>query len=118
MTRDHFFVRVNGAYRKVPLQSIVYLEAGVNEVRLVLENESMVIRGSLIKLLSMLPELSFCRIHESYAVAVDKIVLFDSESVCVQFRKQRIELPMGKHHKKLLEEKIWVLGEKIATKKV
>lgn len=117
MIKDHFFVRVNGTYRKVPLSSIVYIEAGINELRLVLEDDSFLIRGSLVKVLPMLPEESFCRIHESYAVAIARIVLFDSESVWLQMRKQRVELPMGRHHKKLLEEKIWVLGEKIGNPK-
>ncbi|MEO8174858.1 MAG: LytTR family DNA-binding domain-containing protein [Sediminibacterium sp.] len=113
MSHDHFFVRVKHAYRKVPLKAIIYLEAGANEVRLVLEKESMIIRGTLAKVLSMLPPECFCRIHQSYAVAVEKVVSFNSESVVLQDGRQRIELPMGKHHKKLLEEKIWVLGEKV-----
>ncbi|MES2329944.1 MAG: LytTR family DNA-binding domain-containing protein [Bacteroidota bacterium] len=115
MRQDHFFVKVKNVYRRIPVGSIVYLESGGNEVRLVLGNESVIIRGSLVKVLAMLPEESFCRIHESYGVAVDKIVLFSSESVCMQLRKQRVELPIGRHHKKLLEEKIWVLGEKVTT---
>lgn len=113
MKNDHFFVRVKNVYRKVPLDTIVYLEAGANEVRIVMMTGDMIIRGTLEKVLRMLPDKLFCRIHESYAVAVDRIVYFDQGSVCVQLKKQRIELPMGRHHKKLLEEKIWVLGEKI-----
>jgi two-component system LytT family response regulator len=114
---DHFFVRVKGVYRKVALDSIVYLQAGYNEVEIVLSKGSLVVRGSLTKVVEMLPAELFCRVHESYAVCVAKIILFNSESVVVQSGKNQLELPMGKYHKKMLEEKIWVLGEKVVVTK-
>lgn len=117
MKTDCFFVRTNGIYQKVALDQILYLETGSGQVQLVFQNQSMLIGGTLDKLLRMLPAASFCRIHESYAVAVEKVVSYDNFSVRVKSGRKNIELPLGKFHKKLLEEKIWVLGERTAPQK-
>ncbi len=58
---------------RLPLNDIIYLEALNDYTKLVTARKSYITIGALSRFLEQLPDNHFCRIHRSYAVAIDKI---------------------------------------------
>jgi DNA-binding LytR/AlgR family response regulator len=80
---------------RLPLNDIIYLEALNDYTKLITGQKSYITIGALSKFLEQLPENHFCRIHRSYAIAIDKIsALRRNEVEC-----GGITLPVGKTYR-------------------
>ncbi len=58
---------------RLPLSDIIYLEAMNDYTKLFTEKKSYITIGALSNFLEQLPEKHFCRIHRSYAIALNKV---------------------------------------------
>ncbi len=94
LNQDDSFIYVHSEYKliKVKLSSIEYIESMEDYIRIHISGEKPVLTlMTLKKVLQMLPEKQFIRIHRSYVVAVSKIK-------AIQHKKLQLEtvlLPVG-----------------------
>lgn len=91
---DYISVRVNGQHHPVQLSRIVFLEAAGENVRIHLENDTMMTHQPFYKMTETLPAEMFIRIHRSYTVNVNRISKFSSKMLTLG----ELELPVGRHY--------------------
>ena len=82
---------------QLPLQSILYIEAFDNYIKIVTPDKTYMPVMTMKKMQSLLPEDEFIRVHKSYIIAVNKIKSFNSEQAITNRRK----IPIGRSYRKL-----------------
>lgn len=92
---EHIFVKSNLKKRKVYLKNIKWIEALGDYVKLVTEENSLVVLSTMKAFEAELPEGKFLRIHKSYIVNLDKIDRFNSKNVEVG----SYEIPLSRNKK-------------------
>ncbi len=108
MTAQSVFFRHNGVLKRLTTDEIVVLEAKNNYIRIYAEDGKLyMIRTTLEKALSYLPEKQFLRIHRSFAVSVDHIDYIGKESVML--REYAVEVPASRKFYPDLVKKLVVL---------
>jgi two-component system, LytTR family, response regulator len=94
-------VKYDGALRKINTESIVYIEAVGNYIKLVFEKEKPVIIQQTMKFAeSFLPEKYFIRIHKSYIIK--KASIASKTKIEVRLTNNKT-LPLGRKYSILLE---------------
>jgi len=92
---DYIFVKSNLKKRKVYIKDIKWIEALGDYVKLVTEENSLVVLSTMKSFEAELPEGKFLRIHKSYIVNLDKIDRFNSKNVEVG----AYEIPLSRNKK-------------------
>jgi len=95
---EHIFVKSNLKKRKVYIKDIKWIEALGDYVKLVTEENSLVVLSTMKAFEAELPDGKFLRIHKSYIVNLDKIDRFNSKNVEVG----AFEIPLSRNKKTLL----------------
>jgi len=95
---EHIFVKSNLKKHKVYIKDIKWIEALGDYVKLVTEENSLVVLSTMKAFEAELPEDKFLRIHKSYIVNLDKIDRFNSKNVEVG----TYEIPLSRNKKTLL----------------
>lgn len=81
---------------RLPLHSILYIEACNNYIKIVTPDKIYVPAMTMKTIWKFLPETGFIRVHKSFIVAVNEIKSFNSEQV-ITGRKQ---IPVGRSYRK------------------
>ena len=77
-----FFVRIEGKFKRIPFDSVLYINSKKNYVEIVTASKKkFIVYGSITYLEKRLPENIFCRVHRSYIVSIGKINCFDHNHV-------------------------------------
>lgn len=97
---DFIFVKSNLKKRKVFLNELKYIEALGDYVKLVTENDSLVVLSTMKAFEALLPEDRFLRIHKSYIVNLDKVERYNSK--VIELENQ--QLPLSRNRKTQLVE--------------
>ncbi|MDA9341939.1 LytTR family DNA-binding domain-containing protein [Flavobacteriaceae bacterium] len=97
---DFIFVKSNLKKRKVFLNDLKYIEALGDYVKLVTENDSLIVLSTMKTFEAILPEDRFLRIHKSYIVNLDKVLRYNSK--VIELEKQ--QLPLSRNRKSQLIE--------------
>lgn len=97
---DHIFVKSNLKKRKVYINDIKWIEALGDYVKVVTEENSLVVLSTMKAFEKELPEGKFLRIHKSYIVNLDKIDRFNSKNVEISSH----EIPLSRNKKTQLVE--------------
>ena len=92
-------VRSNMNNRKLNIREIQWVEALGDYVKIITENETLVVLSSMKSISDKLPNDRFLRIHRSYIVNLNKIEKFGCASVEVG----QYQLPMSRKQKAKLE---------------
>ena len=92
---DYIFVKSNLKKKKVMLNELKYITALGDYVKLVTEENSLVVLSTMKSFEAELPEGKFLRIHKSYIVNLDKIDRFNSKNVEVG----AYEIPLSRNKK-------------------
>ena len=92
---EHIFVKSNLEKRKVYIKEIKWIEALGDYVKVVTEENSLVVLSTMKAFEKELPEGKFLRIHKSYIVNLDKIDRFNSKNVEVG----AYEIPLSRNKK-------------------
>ena len=95
---EHIFVKSNLKKRKVYIKDIKWIEALGDYVKLVTEENSLVVLSTMKAFEHELPEGKFLGIHKSYIVNIDKVDRFNSKNVEVG----SYEIPLSRNKKTLL----------------
>ncbi|NUN99150.1 MAG: response regulator transcription factor [Saprospiraceae bacterium] len=72
-TNDYLFVRANNALTRVPFDQILFIQAMDDYVVIATALQKYLVHTTMKGIGEKLPEKSFCRVHRSYIVAIDKI---------------------------------------------
>lgn len=90
------FIRVDGEWRNVAVEQIIYVNGMKDYVMFYLEGEPkpLVTHLTMKAVEEMLPRDRFLRIHRSYIIAVDKIQKVDRND-CVYIGREIIHIPDG-----------------------
>jgi DNA-binding LytR/AlgR family response regulator len=99
------FVKLDGKYKAVTIGDIHYLEAFKNYVRIHTGKKVLTVHCTLKQIEEHLSKHSFCKVHKSYIISVDKITEFDHESVTVN----DIQLPMTSQFGAELKTKLTIV---------
>ena len=97
---DFIFVKSNLKKRKVFLNDLKYIEALGDYVKLVTDNDSLIVLSTMKTFEVILPEDRFLRIHKSYIVNLDKVLRYNSK--VIELEKQ--QLPLSRNRKSQLIE--------------
>jgi len=97
---DFIFVKSNLKKRKVFLNELKYIEALGDYVKLVTENDSLVVLSTMKAFEALLPDDRFLRIHKSYIVNLDKVERYNSK--VIELENQ--QLPLSRNRKTQLVE--------------
>ncbi|MBR5988772.1 MAG: response regulator [Prevotella sp.] len=90
------FIRVDGEWRNIPIEQIVYVNGMKDYVLFCLDNlpRPLVTHLTMKAVEDMLPKDRFLRVHRSYIVAVDKIRKVDRND-CIYIGDEVIHVPDG-----------------------
>ena len=90
------FIRVDGEWRNVAVEQIIYVNGMKDYVMFYLDGEPkpLVTHLTMKAVEEMLPRDCFLRIHRSYIIAVDKIQKVDRND-CVYIGREIIHIPDG-----------------------
>ena len=90
------FIRVDGEWRNVVIDKIIYVSCIKDYVMFYLDDETrpLITHLTMKAVEQMLPSEKFLRIHRSYIIAVDKIQKVDRND-CVYIGKEIIHIPDG-----------------------
>ncbi|RNL78043.1 DNA-binding response regulator [Sinomicrobium pectinilyticum] len=101
---DYIFVKSNLKKHKVFLNEIKWIEALGDYVKLVTEEESIIVLSTMKSFEQELPAARFMRIHKSFIINLDKVDRYNSRVVEVSGTK----LPLSRNRKAKLAE---ILGK-------
>ncbi len=98
---DYIFVKSNLKKRKIFLNSLKYVEALGDYVKLIMEEGDPVVVLATMKSFEVeLPSDRFLRIHKSYIVNLDKVERYNSRNIEIAEEK----IPLSRHKKNSLIE--------------
>jgi len=97
---EYIFIKSNLKKRKIFINTILWIEALGDYIKLVTTEESYVILSTMKAFEKEVDEYSFLRIHKSYIVNLKKIKRFNSKFVEINNEN----LPLSRNKKKILIE--------------
>jgi len=100
-TSDLYFV-VNKKKARIPLQSILYFESQKENLRIVMDDKTVVTKYQIGDLEKELPAAQFLRVHRSFIVAKDKIDFVDANDVEIRGK----EIPIGRSYRELVFKRL------------
>jgi len=93
--KHFFFIKSNKKTYKVNFSEIYYIEGLGDYIQIHLENQKIVANLSMKRILEILPEPKFYRIHKSYIISLDKMELVEGNSVLIGKKR----LPVGNSYR-------------------
>lgn len=103
--KETIFIKSNKKLIRLEIDSIVYIEAYGNYIK-VHADIMYLVSETLTVFLTKLPETLFIRIHKSYAVNFNKLQLIDGNQFVLQ---NQIKLPIGKSYRSEVLARIDIL---------
>jgi len=88
---DFLFIKSDKKTIKVKFSEIYFIEGLGDYIKLNLENKKIVTNLSMKKIISLLPENTFYRIHKSFIISLDKIEAIEGNMI----KMNGVKLPIG-----------------------
>jgi len=93
---DFIFIRTEHKMEKLAFNEILYIE-GLKEYLIIFKaDRKLITRQSFKKMLDLLPDDNFIRVHKSYIVAIDKIITIERNRLTIA----KAIIPRGETFKK------------------
>ncbi|MHC5201463.1 LytR/AlgR family response regulator transcription factor [Myroides sp. LJL119] len=96
------YVKQEDGYLKVDWQTLLYIQAMQNYLKLIFANKVLVIHQTMIAIEDILPKAHFFRIHKSYLVNINHIDALQGSQVVVNATK----LPISRTRKEALLKQV------------
>lgn len=96
---EFLMVRSNMKNRKINIKEIKWVEALCDYIKIITENENLIVLSTMKSISDKLPSDRFLRIHRSYIVNLNKVEKFGCTSVEID----QHQLPMSRKQKPKLE---------------
>ena len=93
--KDFLFIKSNKKTIKVKFSDICYIEGLGDYIQVHIENQKIITNLSMKKIISLLPQNKFYRIHKSYIISLGKIDLVEGNMVQIGKNK----LPIGNSYR-------------------
>jgi DNA-binding LytR/AlgR family response regulator len=95
--RDDNFITVQADKKiyKVQLDDIIFVEAMGDYVKVKLSDKVLIVHDTLQRFLDQLPRVEFCRVHKSYAVALNKVEYMEGNMIVVK----GVKIPVGQTYR-------------------
>ena len=103
---DHLFIKEENNIHKVDFQSINYIEAMGNYLRIFSDRKTIITRGTISSIESQLPIPLFLRVHKSYIVSLRAITRIAQGFLFVD----NVSIPIGATYKQEVMKKIRAIG--------
>ncbi len=92
---DFLFIKADKKSIKVKFSEIFYIEGLGDYIKLHLQNKKIVANLSMKKIISLLPEKMFYRIHKSFIISLDKIESVEGNMIKIN----NVKLPIGNSYR-------------------
>lgn len=89
------FFQTNNKYIQVFVDDILFLEASGNYVKVVLQDENIQIRGTLMSVVETIRDEGFMQVHRSFIVAKKHIKSIEGNYIFIA----KFNIPIGKYYK-------------------
>jgi DNA-binding LytR/AlgR family response regulator len=104
---EFVYVNINKRLVKIALESIDFVQANGNYVKVARQKEEdLMVHTSLKKIAQKLPPNVFHQVHRSYIVNINKIVDIEDSSIVIG----RNVIPIGKEHRAKLLDRLHLLN--------
>lgn len=97
---NHIFVSNKLKKVKISLKDINWIEGWGDYLKIITEENSLLVLSTMKAFMTRLPQDKFLRVHKSYIVNLEKVEKFNSAQVEVSGNK----IPLSRHRKTALEE--------------
>jgi DNA-binding LytR/AlgR family response regulator len=104
--RDYFFIRKDSIINKVPVTSVLWIEAMGDYVIINTKEKKHIIHSSLRAIESKLPKDKFIRVHRSYIIQTDNIKTVEGTSIYID----GAAIPLGLLYKDNFLKRLALLG--------
>ena len=94
------FIKDNKKHHQVKLNDILFTEAYGNYVKIYLEDKIIITHQTLSLIEELLPKNDFIKVHKSFIIAKNKIVLIEGNLIHIQQHR----IPVGKMYRKNINE--------------
>ncbi len=94
------FIKSNKKTHKINFSEILFVEGLGDYIQIYLTDKKIVANHSMKRMLEILPDNKFCRIHKSYIISLDKLDLVEGNSVLVKNKR----LPVGNSYRQRFME--------------
>ena len=94
------FLKNNKKHHQVKLNDILFTEAYGNYVKIHLEDKMIITHQTLSSIEELLPKNDFIKVHKSFIIAKNKIVLIEGNLIHIQQHK----IPVGKMYRQNINE--------------
>lgn len=105
-TKDHFFIKADYKLININYDDVLYIEGMREYVRIHTKNQRITSLISMSKLIKMLPDFQFARIHRSYIVNLKNITEISKNTVLIGGQR----LPISQGQKEQFLDRIAALG--------
>ena len=95
VSSDFLFIKSNKKTYKIGYSEIFYIEGLGDYIQVHLKDQKIVTNLSMKKIMELLPEEQFYRIHKSFIISLDKIKLVEGNMVAINNNK----LPIGNSYR-------------------
>jgi len=99
-TDNRIFLYNNKTHFQIDLDNLQFIEAAGNNIKIVLNDETIEIREKLSSILEFLPSKSFIQVHRSFIVSLNQIKSVKGNEIYLAQHK----IPIGKMYKVKLNE--------------
>lgn len=94
------FIKDNKKHHQVKLNDILFTEAYGNYVKIYLKNKMIITHQTLSSIEELLPRNDFIKVHKSFIIAKNKIVLIEGNLIHIQQHR----VPVGKMYRQNINE--------------
>lgn len=92
---NYFFIKSGSSIVKLHFADILFIEGMKDYIRIHTRDKKVMVLMSFLKIIKILPETDFCRIHKSYIISMDKIESIEGNIVKINEHK----IPVGRIYK-------------------
>lgn len=89
---ERIFLHTNNKYIQVVVDDILFVEASGNYVKIVMKEESIMLRGTLSSIMELIPADGFIKVHRSFMVVQKHIKRIEGNEIVIDSYK----VPIGK----------------------
>jgi DNA-binding LytR/AlgR family response regulator len=94
------FLKDNKKHHQIKLQDILFAESSGNYVKIYLKDKMIMTHQTLSSIEQLLPKTDFIKVHKSFIIAKDKIVLIEGNLIHINAHK----IPVGKKYRENIDQ--------------
>lgn len=110
---NHIYLKKNREFIKIFPENIIYIQSDKNYCDIYTKDAYYIHKTSLKKMLQILPEELFIKVHKSFVVNVSSIKSINPSNNTIKIKN--IEIPLGRNFKKKVLNRFEIYNRKIIS---